>query len=134
MADRSRDWMRQAEADHRHARSSRSLGDCEWACFAAHQAAEKASKACFQKLHAEVWGHTVSLMLAQLPPEVAVPAALIDRAKVLDKHYIPARYPNGFDAGAPTDLYTLDEADNAIAIAGEVIEFCKGLLAGQGRA
>jgi len=61
------------------------------------------------KLHAEVWGHTVSLLLAQLPPEVAVP-------------------------GAPTDLYTLDEADNAIAIAGEVIEFCKGLLAGQGRA
>jgi len=121
--------MRQAEADHRHARNSRTLGDYEWACFSAHQAAEKAVKACFQKLGAEVWGHTISLMLPELPEAMGVSSSLIDKAKVLDKHYIPARYPNGFEAGAPTDLYTADEADRAIAIAGEIIEFCKGLLA-----
>ncbi|HCW52022.1 MAG TPA: DNA-binding protein [Clostridiales bacterium] len=130
MADRSRDWMRQAEADLRHARNSRSLGDFEWACFAAHQAAEKAVKACFQKLHAEVWGHVVSLMLSRLSERVAVPQAVVERAKILDKHYIPARYPNGFEEGAPTDLYTSEEAENAITIAGEVIEFCKSVLAG----
>jgi HEPN domain-containing protein len=75
MGERSLDWTKQAEADYRHARNSRSMGDCDWACFAAHQAAERA-----------------------------------------------------VDAGAPTDLYTSDEADNAIAITGEIIEFCKGLL------
>jgi HEPN domain-containing protein len=128
MGERSLDWMKQAEADYRHARNSRSMGDCDWACFAAHQAAEKAVKACFQKLHGDAWGHTVSLLLAQLSKEVVVRDHLIDQAKVLDKHYIPTRYPNGFDAGAPTDLYTSAEADNAIAIAGEIIEFCKGLL------
>lgn len=121
--------MRQAQADYRHARNSCSLGDYDWACFAAHQAAEKAVKACFQKLHAEAWGHTVSLMLSQLPEAVGVPPALLDRVKVLDKHYIPARYPNGFDRGAPTDLYTREEAEAAIAIAGEVIDFCKSVLA-----
>lgn len=127
MPERSLDWMRQAEADFRHAENSRSLGDFEWACFAAHQAAEKAVKACFQRLHGEARGHTVSLLLTSLPREVPTP--LVERAKVLDKHYIPARYPNGLEAGAPTDLYTASEADLAIAIAGEVIEFCKGLLA-----
>ncbi|MCL6580142.1 MAG: HEPN domain-containing protein [Firmicutes bacterium] len=60
---------------------------------------------------------------------MAVPPFLLSRAKVLDKQYIPARYPNGFDSGAPTDFYTPEEADTAIAIAGEVIEFCKGVLA-----
>jgi len=133
MADRSRDWMRQAEADHRHAQNSRSAGDFNWACFAAHQAAEKAVKACFQRLHAEAWGHTVSLLLARLGERAGVPAGLIDRAKVLDKHYIPARCPSGFDEGAPVDLYTAAEADGAIAIAGEIIDFCKGVLAGQER-
>jgi HEPN domain-containing protein len=53
---------------------------------------------------------------------------LIDRAKQLDKHYIPTRYPNGFERGAPTDLYTLQEADEAIANAEAIIEFCRGQI------
>ncbi len=36
-----------------------------------------------------------------------VEALLVVCAKTLDKHYIPTRYPNGLDAGAPTDFYTL---------------------------
>ncbi len=122
--------MRQAVADKRHAENSRSLGDFSWACFAAHQAAEKAVKAVFQRLHADAWGHTVSLLLSQLPEGAQAPGRLVDRAKALDKHYIPARYPNGFETGAPTDFYTAEEAEAAIAIAGEIIEFCEGLLAG----
>lgn len=45
MANRSRDWLRQAEQDLGHARRSRDLGDHDRACFAAQQAAEKAVKA-----------------------------------------------------------------------------------------
>ncbi len=117
--------MKQAEADLRHAVNSRKAGDFEWSCFAAQQAAEKAVKALFQKLHLDAWGHTVSILLANLPGNVVVPKELIDKAKVIDKHYIPARYPNGFESGAPTDFYTSGEADTAIEIAGEIIEFCK---------
>lgn len=46
--------------------------------------------------------------------------------------YILARYPNGFDSGAPTDYYTAAEGRSAVEIAGEIIEFCKNILAGQG--
>lgn len=126
MPERSGDWLRQAEADLRHAHNSIASGDYEWACFAAQQAAEKAVKALFQSLHLDAWGHTVSLLLANLPREAGVSRDLLDKAKVLDKHYIPARYPNGFDSGAPTDFYIKAEAEEAARIAGEILAFCKG--------
>ncbi len=130
MANRSADWMKQAEADLRHARNSISLKDFEQACFSAQQAAEKAVKAVYQQLHAEAWGHSVSILLSNLPPKTNVPQDLIENAKVIDKHYIPARYPNGFDTGAPTDYFTAAEGKTAVKIASDVIEFCKNILAG----
>jgi HEPN domain-containing protein len=60
MPERSQDWLRQAEADLRHARNSRDLHDYDWACFASHQAAEKAIKAVYQHLHMEAWGHVLT--------------------------------------------------------------------------
>ncbi len=42
MAERSKDWFRQAESDLRHACNSRDNGDFDWSAFACHQAAEKA--------------------------------------------------------------------------------------------
>ncbi len=51
-----------------------------------------------------------------------------DAAKRLDKHYIPTRYPNGFDSGYPAELYTRGEAEGAIAAAEHLVEFCRGNL------
>ena len=42
MASRAGDWFRQAERDLEQAADCRTAGRHEWACFAAHQAAEKA--------------------------------------------------------------------------------------------
>lgn len=125
MADRSRDWMRQAERDLRHARHALDDEDFEWACFAAQQAAEKAVKGLAVSLGGEPWGHSVTALLANLPPEVGVGEALRDRAKALDKHYVQTRYPNGFDVGAPGDYYTRHEAQEAIAHAQALLEFCR---------
>ena len=116
--------MRQAESDWRHAQHARDAGDYDWAAFAAHQAAEKAIKAVFQIRHRDAWGHTLSLLLASLVDDAAEPG-LIDRAKALDKHYIPTRYPNGFERGAPVDFYTLGDADRAIADAEAILDFCR---------
>lgn len=125
MVERSADWMRQALADLRHARNSVEAGDYDWSAFAAQQSAEKAVKALFQKLHLDAWGHTLSVLLASLPEPVKPAGDLVDAGKALDKHYIPTRYPNGFERGAPTDFYTRAEAERAIAQAEAIVEFCR---------
>lgn len=122
---RAHDWFRQAEADLRHARHAREDGDFEWACFASQQAAEKAVKAVYEAYHLEGWGHTISTLLGNLPDTLKATDDLMAMAKALDKHYIPTRYPNGFESGAPTDFYTDREADQAITHAGAILEFCR---------
>jgi HEPN domain-containing protein len=125
MGNRYKDWWRQAEADLRHARNALADGDYEWSCFAAQQAAEEAIKALFQKLGMDAWGHTLTVLIGNLPSTIQPPTELIDYARILDKHYIPTRYPNGFDSGAPTDFYTSMEAQYAIQCAESILEFCR---------
>jgi Uncharacterized conserved protein related to C-terminal domain of eukaryotic chaperone, SACSIN len=52
----------------------------------------------------------------------------MDKARVLDRHYIPTRYPNGFERGAPMDFYSRKDADVAIEHAEAIVEFCKSIL------
>jgi len=126
MTNRYSDWYRQAEADLQHTRHSLEAGDFEWSCFAAHQAAEKALKAVFLKHGRDAWGHTITVLIGNLPDLVERPSELlVNHARILDKYYIPTRYPYGFDAGAPTDFFTRGEADQAILQAEEIIEYCR---------
>ena len=125
MGNRYLDWFRQAEADLRHARNALADGDFEWSCFAGHQAAEKAVKAVFQKAGMDAWGHTLTALIGNLCKIKEVTDRVVNCAKILDKHYIPTRYPNGFDSGAPTDFYTEEEAQKAIQCAEAMIEFCR---------
>ena len=131
MVSRASDWFKQALKDLEHAEKSFKLGDYEWTCFAAHQAAVKAVKALYQKLGFEVWGYSISRLLESLPEGFKPPKEFIDMAKELDRHYIASRYPNTYPEGAPMDYYTEGEARRVIEYAYKIIEFCrcKGLQA-----
>ncbi len=122
MANRSQDWLKQAEHDLKHAQLSLREGDYEWACFASQQAAEKAVKALHLHLGQEAWGH--------VPVEVS--NDLVEKARVLDAYYIPARYPNGFPEGAPFEHFGKLQAEEAIKYAGEIIEFVRSKMGSQG--
>jgi hypothetical protein len=76
------------------------------------------------------WGHSVLKRLEGRANHVSISEDLLDAARALDKHYIPTRYPNGFDQGFPGDYYTKKEAGEAIEHARQVIGFCEGLLRG----
>ena len=128
LASRASDWLKQALRDLEHAKKSLELGYYEWVCFASQQAAGKAVKALFQKLNIEIWGHSVSRLLQSLPDEHKPPRELIDKAKELDRHYIPTRYPNFHPEGAPMDYYVEEDAKRAIENAEEILEFCKGKI------
>ncbi len=127
--ERSADWMDQARGDLEHARADVRGGFYDWACFSAQQAAEKAIKAVFEKLGREAWGHSVAGLLEELAELRMVPEELHQLALELDKAYIPTRYPNAHQRGAPRRLYTRAEAERLVGYAARVVEFCEGLLA-----
>ncbi len=122
---RPADWLRQAERDLAAARSSMDAGHHEWACFASQQAAEKAAKAIHEAAGVEAWGHSVRALLEGLEE---VPDELIDAGRSLDRHYIPARYPNAYPEGAPGDHYSQADARQAIDHAGAIIDHARSRL------
>jgi HEPN domain-containing protein len=125
---RTRDWFRQAQKDLQHAKRAVDAGDFEWACFAAQQSAEKVVKSLYQSIHIDALGHSVSRMLQDLPTNLRAPEDLLERAKELDKHYIPSRYPNFHPEGAPLDYYTAPEARRAVEGCERIVEFVKSKI------
>jgi HEPN domain-containing protein len=101
MSNRFGDWLKQAVRDLDQAEESRGSARHEWACFAAHQAAEKAVKALHLRLGQEAWGHVLSRLLTELPDTADTPSDLVERGRVLDGYYVPTRYPNGHPDGPP---------------------------------
>lgn len=129
MTQRWADWYAQARHDLEQATASATAGRYDWACFAAHQAAEKAVKALHLRHGQEAWGHVVARLLAELPAAVAPPPDLIDAARVLDTFYIPTRYPDSHAAGPPFEHYGRLQGEEALHRAGDVIAFVAEALA-----
>lgn len=127
MSDRSADWFRQAEHDLEMATAAHAERRHDWACFAAHQAAEMSVKALHLAHGQEVWGHGIERMLHELP--VPIPDDLADRAKVLDSFYIPTRYPDSHPEGAPFEHYGSLQSQEAVAHAGAIVAFVRDALA-----
>ncbi len=111
------------------ARASAAAARFDWACFAAHQAAEKAVKALHLRLGQEAWGQVVARLLVELPTEVAAPAELVDAGRVLDTFYIPTRYPDSHAAGPPFEHYGKLQGEEAMRRAGDVLAFVAQALA-----
>ena len=128
MVERSKDWMDQGERDLEQARWSLKGGFYEWACFIAQQAAEKAVKALYQRLHGDSWGHSVSALLRGLPEGYRPEQGIIEAAMRLDRLYIQTRYPNGFDVGSPKDYFIGKDAEEALEDAARVVAYCKSKL------
>lgn len=129
MTNRAMDWLRQAERDLEQAEDSRRAGRHEWASFAAHQAAEKAVKGLHLASGQEAWGHVVATLLAELPRQVAATEAIVDRARVLDNFYVPARCPNSHPAGAPFEHHGPLQSEEAIRHAREIVGHCSARMA-----
>ena len=129
MSDRAGDWLRQAKRDLEQAEASCREDRHEWACFASHQAAEKAEKALHLHLGQEAWGYMVAKLLAELPEAVQVPQSLIEKGRVLDNLYIPSRYPNSHSEGAPFEHYGPLQSKQAISYAREILDIVTAQVA-----
>jgi HEPN domain-containing protein len=112
--------LQSAQGDHAH-------GAFDWACFKAHQAAELAVKGYVRATAHYATGHSIVRLLGEVG--AAPPDALVDCARSLDKVYIPARYPDAYDAGAPMDYYTSVDADAALDCARRILDWLDDLAA-----
>ena len=130
MPDRSSDWFRQAVRDLEQAEASMQAGRHEWACFAAQQGAEKAVKALHLARGQEAWGHVVARLLHELPEPP--PPLLVEKARVLDNFYIPARYPDSHPEGAPFDHFGPLQSSTALDYARQIAQFARDAMAEPG--
>jgi len=126
----ARRWLTQARADLAAARSSVASQHFEWASFQAQQAGEKALKALYYHHALDPWGHSLAQLILGMPRAEIRQAlqALVDPAKALDKLYIPTRYPNGLPALTPAEVFTKNEAEQAIERAHQIIESASELM------
>jgi len=125
-------WFLQALRDLEDAKFNLSGKRNNVACFLAQQSAEKALKAfLILKGAEEVWGHSVG--------ELSRDAQSFDEefnkiegiSNSLDKYYIPTRYPNALPGGIPSDVFDESDAQKAISMAEEIINFVKSKSRGE---
>jgi HEPN domain-containing protein len=122
-------WLRQAEYDFQFARYSADGGYYAAACFQAQQATEKALKAyLFGKGHRFAHGHSVSELAARCAEHDETFAVLRKGLAVLDRFYIPTRYPNGLPGGIPAEVFFAEDAEQALALAEEALSFVRQRL------
>lgn len=133
MADRSADWMQQALRDLHQAEQSMAIASHEWACFAAHQACEKALKALNLACGQQAWGHTLTRLWSALPADTPwtppPPDQLDDRLRLLDGFYIPTRYPDSYPEGTPGEHFGRLQSEQAISHARTILDWVGAALA-----
>jgi len=132
--NRSADWLNQAHSDLDLAAVSAAAGHHEWACFACHQAVEKALKALHLHHGQQAWGHGLGRSWRELPPVVGAALAealsdLEDRLRILDALYIPTRYPDSLPDGAPSDHFGRLQSDDAQRHARSIVDAITTALA-----
>lgn len=129
----SKRWLTQAKADINAAQGSIKNQNYEWACFQSQQSGEKALKALWYYYSFDPWGHSVAKLIQEFPnTEIKKSlSSLLNKAKELDKLYIPTRYPNGLPDLTPSEVYTEEEASKAVESSKIILEQIKKMLQNQ---
>lgn len=125
-------WMRTALDDLHTARILRDNAKFAHSCFHSQQAGEKALKALWHDYDADPWGHSLKKLLDELAgidKAVHEQFKLLHReALVLDRYYIPTRYPNGLPDITPDMAF--EDADAALCMeyAQKIVDLVRSII------
>lgn len=115
-------WLSQALHTRSSAQRDLDGRDFAWSCFKAQQAAEYALKALLRGLAQPGHGHSLTRLLKEVRSlGLDVPDIVAAAAQVLDRHYVPTRYPDAFPEGSPHEYYNRNAAEEAGDAADKVI-------------
>ena len=120
-------WLDTAKNDLGAARELARSGYHAQACFLAQQCAEKAAKAMWYSIGGDPWGHAVQSLVEEFPlgGSLADLDGLRRKAALLDRFYIPTRYPNGLPGLTPEKAYFAADSETAIHLADELWQVFK---------
>ena len=124
-------WFNTAENDLRAVEALIASGLYAQACFYAQQSAKKAVKALWYCIDAVPWGHSVQRLIMEFPQSETLVEldAWIEHGALLDKYYIPTRYPNGLPDLTPDQVYRRNDAQRGLDAACALVDGCQQWLA-----
>ncbi len=117
-------WFHQAGYGLKAARWNIEGGFYDTACFLAQQAGEKALKSLLYYLGSRktaLLTHSLVEMIQEAGKKVVVLKGALEKARELDLHYIPSRYPNSLPSGCPHQFYGQETAEKAAGAADRIL-------------
>jgi HEPN domain-containing protein len=115
-------WWRQAKADFAFLEQIQNLGKHDTVCFLSQQTAENALKAyLFFKGEELIFTHSIFHLCTLASSYDPLFEKLREQVKQLDFYYVEARYPNAIEDTIPAVFYNQADADQAVEMAGRVI-------------
>jgi HEPN domain-containing protein len=125
-------WLTTAEDDIDSAVILKENGKFAHSCFHAQQAGEKALKAVWYFADADPWGHSIKKLIEDLNHvDLKLYQSLESYTRmgmVLDRFYIPTRYPNGLPDITPDVAFTNEDADTCITYSRKIIDEVRSIL------
>jgi len=125
-------WFKTAEDDLDSAKILKDSGKYAHSCFHSQQAAEKSLKAVWYLSDEDPWGHSIKKLIDDLEsvnPSLYLEFEPLTRVGlVLDRFYIPTRYPNGLPDITPDVAFDQVDAENCINHAEKIIEMARSVL------
>lgn len=128
MIQRAKDWLKEAESELNAARTLLEAEHWAWCCFTCQQAAEKALKALCDHFRTPQFGHNLNMLLAVVTEHADVDDPVQEACARLNRFYIPTRYPDAFDQGAPADQFFESDGTQALDDAKEVVQFATDVV------
>lgn len=128
----SRRWLRQAAHDLAAGERDFQASDYSEACYHTEQAAQKALKGfLFLAGERRVMEHSVFALARRCAEREEEFGAVVQPGRILDQYYVGTRYPDAVaDPAAPFELYTGEQARQALDIAARIIAISTGQLPG----
>jgi HEPN domain-containing protein len=125
-------WVVTARDDLDTAVILKERGKFAHSCFHAQQAGEKAVKAVWYMADADPWGHSIKKLIDDLEQidldSFNVLKVLIRPGMILDRYYIPTRYPNGLPDLTPEMAFIDEDAQICLEYARLIVEKVETVL------
>jgi HEPN domain-containing protein len=130
--EEARRWLATAEDDLDSARILKKEGKFAHSCFHAQQAGEKAIKAVWYFADADPWGHSIKKLIEDLQEVNArlfrSVKPLIQSGAVLDRFYVPTRYPNGLPEITPKEAFFNEDAEASLKSSAAILRKVRSLI------